>query len=325
MPKSDNQKLKLLYIKEFLEQQTDETHIVNVQQIIAELERHGISAERKSIYNDIACLQDFGMDICQIRGKNGGYFLASRDFELPELELLVDAVQASRFLSEKKSTELISKLQTLTSYHAGRQLRRQVVVSGRVKSMNESIYYNVDRIHEAITGNAQISFQYFDWDITKEKNFRKGLYTASPYALCWDNENYYLIAHSQRHGITHFRVDKMARIQITDTPRFFDPKQPLPDLTQYGKTVFGMFGGDRQTVRLRFHKSLCGVILDRFGRDVMLIPDGEEHFIFSASITVSPVFFGWLAGFGANARILSPDSVVQQYLDCCRQSLQQYE
>ena len=224
MARSEGQKLKLLYLKELLEQESDERHPVNVQKMLEYLASHGIEAERKAIYSDIACLQEYGMDLLHKSGKYGGYFLASRAFELPELKLLVDAVQSSRFLTTKKSLELIEKLGCLTSCHEAGSLKRQVVVSGRVKTMVESIYYLVDELQEAIAQNSQITFRYFEWGADGKRHFRPGLYEASPYALVWDNENYYLVAHSQRHGITHYRVDKMAEIRATGKPRCITPE-----------------------------------------------------------------------------------------------------
>jgi len=325
MARSEKQKLKLLYLKSLFEQRTDESHPISMQGIIEELAAVGISAERKSLYDDIACLQEFGMDIIQMKGPSGGYYLASREFELPELKLLVDAVQASKFLTSKKSMELIQKLETLASRNDAGALRRQVVVSGRVKTMNESIYYNVDRIHEAIAHNSQIDFQYFDWGIDGRRHYKLGIYTASPYALIWDDQNYYLIAHSQRHGMTHYRVDKMEQIVQNGEPRYFDDEARKLDLSQYGKSVFSMFGGESTPVKMRFHNSLCGVVIDRFGRDLILIPDGPEHFIFTAEVSVSPNYFGWMAGFGDRAKILWPDSVIGQFLKLCQPAVDQYQ
>ena len=324
MAKSEGQKLKLLYLKKMLEEQSDELHPLNTQQILDYLAAHDIKAERKAIYNDILCLQDFGMDILHKPGRNGGYYLASREFELPELKLLVDAVQSSKFLTTKKSMQLISKLSQLTSNHEAGSLKRQVVVSGRVKTMNESIYYNVDRLHEAIAENSQIRFRYFEWGTDGKRHDRPGIYEASPYGLIWDDENYYLVAHSQRHGITHYRVDKMTAIETTGAPRYMDPEAKNLNAAAYGRNVFGMFGRETTTVRMRFHKNLAGVVIDRFGQDTMLIPDGEEHFIFSMDIAVSPLFLGWLAGFGDRAKILSPQSVIDQFLALCEPSVQQY-
>jgi len=325
MARSENQKLKLLYIKELMEEQTDEQHVISTQQIIEYLAAHDIKAERKSLYNDIACLQEFGMDILQKTGRNGGYYLASRDFELPELKLLVDAVQSSRFLTTKKSMQLIEKLSRMVSVHAAGSLKRQVVVSGRVKTMNESIYYNVDRLHDAIAQNQQIRFHYTEWGLDGQRHNRPGIYIASPYHLIWDDENYYLVAHSQRHGITHYRVDKMADIEPTGEKRYMAPEARELNSASYGKNIFGMFGGETTTVRMRFHRSLTGVVIDRFGRDTMLIPDGPEHFVFSMDIAVSPLFLGWLAGFGERAKILSPQRVIDQYLTLCEPSIRQYE
>lgn len=324
MPKSEQQKLKLLYLKELLELQSDEDHPIGTPQILQYLSDRGISAERKTIYRDIACLQDFGMDILHKPGRNGGYFLASRPFELPELKLLVDAIQSSRFLTTKKSMELIDKLSNLVSRHEASTLKRQVVVSGRVKTMNESIYYNVDRIHDAIAKNSTIEFQYTEWGMDGKRHPRPGLYQASPYALIWDDENYYLVAHSQRHGITHYRVDKMASIHATGQARYIAPESKSLTNASYGKNVFGMFGGETTSVRMRFHRSLVGVVLDRFGNDVILIPDGPEHFIFTMDIVVSPLFLGWLAGFGSRAKILSPQRVIDEYLALCVPSIAQY-
>ena len=324
MARAEKQKLKLLYLRQILEEQTDENHPVTAQQLLELLAEKGIKAERKSIYSDMACLQEFGLDICTAHGRGGGYFLASREFELPELKLLVDAVQSSRFLSERKSVELIAKLETLASRYDAGSLRRQVTVSGRVKTMNESIYYNVDRIHDAIANDVQITFRYFDWGVDRERHYRDRTYTASPYALCWDDQNYYLIAHSARHGLTHYRVDKMMRITKTGKRRVMDDTVRSLDLSKYGKSVFGMFSGETQTVKMRFHNSLAGVVIDRFGRDIMLIPDGEEHFIFTAEIAVSPIYFGWMSGFGDRARILYPQSVIEEYKKLCGPAVEQY-
>ena len=313
MPKQERQKQKLLVLKEFFERETDEAHPASMPEILAYLAARDIPAERKSVYSDIETLRDFGLDLCLRRGRGGGYYLASRAFELPELKLLVDAVQSSRFLTDRKSMALIGKLSALASRHDAARLQRQVVVSGRVKTMNESIYYNVDRIHDAILNNSQIRFGYFDWDLGGARRARPGPYVASPYALCWDHENYYLIAHSARHGLTHYRVDKMTRIQETGTPRVQTEETAKLDLAAYLKKTFGMFGGQEMTVRLRFPRRLAGVIYDRFGHDAMLIPDGEDHFTFTAAVVDSPLFYGWLAGFGGQAELLSPPAARQEF------------
>ena len=315
MPRSENQKLKLLYLKELFETQSDEQHILSMQDIVSYLAARGIRAERKSVYGDISCLQEFGMDIVLQKGPGGGYFLASRPFELAELKLLAGAVQASKFLSERKSVALIEKLSTLCSSYQAAQLERQITVRDRVKSMNESIYYTVDRIHEAIAENKQIRFRYFDWGVDRRKHERPGEYFASPYALVWDNENYYLIAHSERHGLTHYRVDKMAKLSIADKPRVITEQARQLDLTRYGKTVFGMFSGREARVQLRFENRLAGPVLDRLGTDAMLIPDGEAHFTVLADVVVSPQFYAWVCGFGDGVQILSPQWAAEGYAE----------
>jgi len=313
MAKSDGQKLKLMYIRQFLEDQSDEQHPVTTQDILEYLESYGIQAERKSIYSDIACLQDFGMDILHKGGRYGGYYLASRPFELPELKLLVDAVQSSRFLTSKKSAQLISKLGQLASQHEAVTLRRQMLVSGRVKTMNESIYYNVDSIHEAIAQNSQIKFQYFDWALDGTRVFRDKSYYASPYALIWDNENYYLLAYDPDAAqLRHYRVDRMESISVIDVPREGHALFQQVDMAVYTREVFDMFSGQPTEVKLRFHNSLAGAVLDHFGQEVFLIPDGSDHFTLRTRVAVSPRFFAWLCAFGTKAQLLEPAGVVQQ-------------
>lgn len=199
-----------------------------------------------------------------------------------------------------------------------------MVVAGRVKTMNESIYYNVDRLHDAIAGNSQISFRYFDWDLHGERCYRPGKYTASPYALLWEDENYYLIALSPRHGLTHYRVDKMTNITKTGETRILGPEYENLDLTRYSSSVFGMFRGAPARVHLRFENALAGVVIDRFGRGVMLVPDGDAHFTLMADIAVSPQFFAWLAGFGPRVKILHPTQIAEDYVNYIKSALEPY-
>ena len=325
MPKSDNQKLKIFYILDYLQRNSHQDHPVRASELIAMLEnKHHIACERKTIYSDIAALQDLGVDIVSIPGKNGGYYIASRNFELPELKLLIDAVQSSRFLTEKKSRELIEKLCNQCSVYDARLMRRDVLVSGRVKSMNETIYYNVDAIQDAISQNRQIRFRYFDWGIDGKRRYRDKEYIASPYGLCQDNENCYLLGHSVRHGITSYRVDRMADIRTLDEARTPCPELTGKALTEHANRLFQMFSGDSTDVKLRFHRSLVNVVVDRFGRDVLLIPDGEEHFVFTAQVAVSPMFLSWVIGFGSKAKILHPQSVVDACRQMCLEALEQY-
>ena len=326
MPKSDNQKLKIFYILEYLQKNSHQNHPVRAAELLSMLERqYNIVCDRKTVYSDIAALIDYGVDIVSIPGKKGGYYIASRNFELPELKLLIDAVQSSRFLTEKKSRELIEKLCNQCSVHDARLMRRDVLVSGRVKSMNETIYYNVDAIQEAIGQNRQITFRYFDWGIDGKRKYRSKDYQASPYGLCQDNENCYLLAHSPRHGVTSYRLDRMTEIQLLEEVRIPCPELTGKALVEHANRLFQMYSGESTTVKLRFHRSLVNVVIDRFGRDTMLIPDGEDHFVFTVNVAVSPMFLSWVIGFGTKAKILYPQSVVDACRQLCLDALGQYE
>ena len=325
MPKSDNQKLKIFYILDYLEAYSNEKNPVRASDLISMLDRQwGIRCDRKTVYSDIAALQQYGVDIVSIPGKNGGYYIASRNFELPELKLLIDAVQSSRYLTEKKSRELIEKLCSQCNEQDAKLMRRTVLVSGRVKSMNETIYYNVDAIQEAIAANKQITFRYFDWGIDGKRRYRDKNYTASPYGLCQDNENCYLLAHSPRHGVTSYRVDRMTDIHLTDDTRTPCPELTGKALTTHANKLFQMYAGDATTVKLRFHRELTNVVIDRFGRDTMLIPDGEDHFVFTIDVAVSPMFLSWVIGFGKKAKILYPQSVIDRCKEMCLEAMEQY-
>ena len=326
MPKSDNQKLKIFYILDYLEAYSNEKNPVRASDLISMLDRQwGIRCDRKTVYSDIAALQQYGVDIVSIPGKNGGYYIASRNFELPELKLLIDAVQSSRYLTEKKSRELIEKLCSQCNEQDAKLMRRTVLVSGRVKSMNETIYYNVDAIQEAIAQNKQISFRYFDWDFGGKRKYRDKEYLASPYGLCQDHENCYLLAFSSRYGITSYRVDRMTDIQLTE-----DARIPCPELTgkalhDHANRLFQMYSGDALDVKMRFHRSLLNVVIDRFGKDTMLIPDGEDYFNFTVKVAISPMFLSWIIGFGAKAKILYPKSVADACKALCMEAMSQYE
>ncbi|MBQ7974527.1 MAG: WYL domain-containing protein [Clostridia bacterium] len=310
MPKNRNQKLKILYLLKILTEKTDESHPMSMPNIITELERYGISAERKSIYDDLEALELYGADICSVKGKNSGYFLASRDFELPELKLLVDSVQASKFITKKKSMELISKLEKLASTHEATHLQRQVFVTNRVKAVNETIYYVVDKIYDAISRNKKISFRYFEWTVEKEKRYRKDgeRYVETPVTLSWDDENYYLITYKEKYkGFTHYRVDKMTDLEILSEAREM-PEEKF-DPADYAKKVFGMFGGEETAVEVKFHNALAGVVIDRFGEEVFMRKLDSNWFVARFKVAISPQFFSWIMSFGSKAEIISPADV----------------
>ncbi len=317
MAKSEGQKLKLLYLKDYLCQNTDEAHPASLQTLIEHLNNLGIRAERKSLYSDLSALNLYGLDIRYKRGLQEGYYLAKREFELSELKFLVDAVLSSRFLSPKHSAELIRKLASQSSIHESALLRREIVLAGRIKSESEENLSAVDVIHEAIALDRTIRFRYFDWGIDLKKHFRDRVYEASPYALLWDDENYYMVAHSDRHGLTHYRVDKMEEIFLTETPRTVTEETIAFDPGEYSREMFGMFRGERINVKLRFENRLAGVVVDRFGKDILMTPQGEDHFTFQTKIALSPNFYAWLCRFGGRATIVYPQSAVDAFREYC--------
>lgn len=314
MAKSQNQKLKLLYLQEYLTQQTSEEHPVTIKQIIAYLESQDISAERKAIYDDLELLRYWGLDIIQVGdSRSTAYYVGSSNFELPELKLLVDSVQSSKFITEKKTIVLIKKIEQLTNAYDAQLLSRQVFVANRIKTMNESIFYNVDAIHSAIAANRKLQFHYFEYTVTKERRLRHdgAFYRISPFALTWDDENYYMVGYdTELERIRHFRVDKMIDITTLDEERDGQEAYAKMDLALYARKTFGMFVGEDQKVTLRFENSLVGPVIDRFGKDIMIIPDGDEHFRFTVDVAVSPQFFAWICGFGTQAEIVGPAEVV---------------
>ena len=316
MAKSAGQKLKLLYIIKLLSESTDENHPASTADIIAYLDANGIHSERKSIYDDIAKLVDFGYDIIQVHSRlGGGYYMAGRDFELAELKLLVDAVQSSRFITTRKSRSLIKKLEQLAGKHDAGKLQRQVYVAGRIKTENESIYYSIDGIHRAIQENKQISFQYLDWNLKKELEPReRELRKVSPWALIWKEENYYLAAYDSVDRIMkHYRVDKMGQVKILKEAREGMEQFSKTDPAVYSNQTFGMFAGEEETVTLQFPNKLIGVVLDRFGRDIDIRPMTDRIFRIRVKVAVSGQFFGWLAGIGREAVVISPAAVREQY------------
>ncbi len=328
MAKSSNQKLKLLYLMKIMLEKTDEEHGLTTAQIIESLAAYGVGAERKSIYDDIEALKLYGIDIVPTRnGRNTDYRVVSREFEMPELKLLVDAVQSSKFITRKKSDELIKKIEGFASVYDAHRLHRQVYVANRIKTMNESIYLTVDKIHTAIILNRKICFQYFEWSPQKEKILRHGgaVYCVSPWALTWDDENYYLIAYDSAAGkIKHYRVDKMLKISVSDEERegreFFDDF----DMAYYSKKTFGMFGGREETVRLRCKNKMANIIVDRFGADTIMTVADSGHFEITVKVAVSPVFLTWLMNFGADIKIISPQSVIEDFKALAREALEQY-
>lgn len=323
-----NQKMKILHLARILTEQTDAEHALSVQELIHQLNLRGVECERKSIYDDIEALRDFGLAIETRRGRCNSYYLEEREFELPELKLLADAVASSRFITHKKSEELVGKLASLTSEAQASRLRRQVYVANRVKSQNEQVYYNIDTLHEALAERRKISFRYFEYTVEKKKHYRRdgAEYVMSPCALVWDDEKYYLIAYYPKYNsILHFRVDKMERIRLLEEGAETPPAELHFDPAQYTQRTFGMYGGEEETVRLRFENELIGVVLDRFGQNIWVRRDGESHFMVDVKAAVSPQFYSWLFAFGTRVQVLQPQAVANGLRDMARGVAAQYE
>ena len=287
MAKSPNQKLKLLYLYQILLQRTDEEHPITVPQLIGELDLRGIRAERKSVYDDLEALRLFGLDVQSRKGRSPGWFVGRREFELPELKLLVDAVQSSRFI----------------------------------------IYYNVDKLHTALSARKSITFRYFDYDMHRNKVFRREgrRYAVSPYGLIWNSENYYLVAYDiSNQEMRHYRVDKMAEIVVTGLPREGEDRYPDFDVAAYGQKHFGMYSGEEASVTLRCRSHMAGVVWDRFGQDVILVPEDEDHFTVTLPLVLSPQFFGWLFGLEDNVELIAPQKAAEEYRRKLKAVLEQY-
>lgn len=327
MAKRGNQKLKILLLQDILRRETDEEHPLSLKQLQERLEAHGVEAERKSLYDDMEQLRLFGEDIVTVRDKTVRYYVGQRPFDLPQLRLLVDAVQSSKFITQRKSEELIRRLEGLTSRHLAGQLQRQVLVTGRIKNMNESIYYTVDSLQAAISADRQVEFRYYDWGVDKKQHLRRDgqAYRVSPWALTWDNENYYLIAYEEASdSMRHYRVDRMLRIQVTEQPRQGEKKYMKQEGAGYARKTFQMFSGEEQTVTLRCANRMAGVVLDRFGQEVTLYPEGEDYFTVRVPVAISPQFFAWVTGMQRQVQIAAPAQVRRAYGAYLRDALQDY-
>lgn len=317
MPKGTNQKFKLYYLSRIMLEKTDDDHMIDMSEIKTALEAYGVTADRKSLYDDLEALRVLGVDVIGEKvGRNYYYHVGGKQFEIAELKLLVDAIQSSKFITEKKSKELIKKLTDMASHYEAAQLKRQVVVQGRVKTMNESIYYFVDDVHRAIAENKKIRFEYMKWNEQKKMVRRKdGSYTVSPWALTWDDENYYLIAFDEEAGcIKHFRVDKLKSIKVLDELREGKEEFKAFNLAKYAKMSFGMFGGKPTKVKITFDNEMVGVFIDRFGRDISIYPADKKGWSeVTVDVAMSDQFLGWIFALGPKVKILSPEEVVDRY------------
>ena len=305
----------LLLLRQYLYQQTDEQHPASVTDILAFWQQHGIQAGRKSVYTDIELLQNAGMDIVCVKSSQNRYFVGQRLFELPELKLLVDAVESSRFITEKKSTALIKKLGHLTSTAQAEQLNRRIYMGGTPKPENEGIYYNVDTIHNAVQKKQQITFRYFEYTPKKEKILKHDgyKYRFSPYAMIWNRDCYYAVGWSEKHGkIAQFRVDRMTAVE----PLEHTAVQTLDfDPAEYVRKVFGMYPDNLCTVELLCDNEVMRSVIDRFGENVQTETVDEQHFRATVEVAPSPPFFSWVFTFSGKIRIVSPAAVLEEMRD----------
>ncbi len=329
MPKGTNQKFKLYYLSRIMLEKTDDDHMIDMSEIKTALEAYGVTADRKSLYDDLEALRVLGVDVIGEKvGRNYYYHVGGKQFEIAELKLLVDAIQSSKFITEKKSKELIKKLTDMASHYEATQLKRQVVVQGRVKTMNESIYYFVDDVHRAIAENKKIRFEYMKWNEQKKMVRRKdGSYTVSPWALTWDDENYYLIAFDEEAGcIKHFRVDKLKSIEVLDELREGKEEFKAFNLAKYAKMSFGMFGGKSTKVKIAFDNEMAGVFIDRFGRDISIYPADKKGWSeITVEVAMSDQFLGWIFALGPKVKILSPEEVVDRYKNELKEMVKLYK
>ena len=318
MSKGSNQKLKLSYLCKIMQEKTDDEHRLTLPQIIKELQKHDITAERKSLYDDFKVMEnELGIEVIKEQeGRETYYHVGSRTFELAEVKLLIDAIQSSKFISKSKSDVLIKKMNAFVSEYQAKQLKRQVYVNDRIKTMNESIYYSVDSIHTALMNNKQIEFLYCSWTIDKKLEPRKDgqKYKVSPWALTWADENYYLVAYDAEAGkVKHYRVDKMMKLSVVDKKRDGEEHFKNFDMTTYALENFSMFGGEIKRVHIEFPNEKVGIFIDRFGKDISIRPVDDGRSKIAVDVAISLQFFGWIFSLGKDVAITGPEAVVEMY------------
>ncbi|MBR6469728.1 MAG: WYL domain-containing protein, partial [Lachnospiraceae bacterium] len=310
-PRSFNQKLKIMYLRDILYKYSDEEHPLSAEQICTMLRDHDVEAERKSIYSDMEMLATYGLDIMKLNGRDGGFFMGSREFELAELKLLIDAVMSSKFITKKKSEQLVKKLSSFACDYDADDLKRQLYSINRIKGQNESILYTVDDINSAIRLNRKISFKYCEWGIDIKLYPKKNGadYEVSPITLIWDDEYYYLVAYDSAAGIIkHYRVDKIKDIVITGSRR--DKPSEKVDLSAYSGKMFGMFGGKSVKVCFECPDDKIGILIDRFGQEIKITSKKKGVVNVHTEAVLSSQFYGWVASVGPDIRIISPSEAV---------------
>lgn len=326
MANKAGQKLKLLYIMNILLNETDENHPLNANEIIERLEEMGVNSERKSVYSDISTLLEYGLNIEKSEEYKGGYYIADKSFELAELKLLVDAISSSRFISEKKAKDLVDRIAGLGNVYDARELSRQVVVPNRNQGRGEKTFYAIDTIYRCIDENHKMSFKYFNWNAKKEKEYKYDgeAITVSPACLMWFDENYYLVAYSdKRESIRYYRVDKMDAVVELDEKREGINDIDRKKIAAIARNSFGMYQGETRNVNIVCDSSIVGVFVDRFGYDIEIDDRGDKARV-RMELEVSPQFFGWISGLGDKAYIEGPKDVRDEYIDYIKAIMKNY-
>lgn len=316
MARDNYRKVKLLKLLELLRQRTDEQHPMTTNQVCAAMGEMGIPCDRRIVTQDVAALNELGYEIMVTTvGHEKGYYIEDRSFSVPELKILIDAVQASSFITEKKTRELIEKIAALGGIHRAEVLKRNLVCFNTRKHSNEKILYTIDRLEEAIVTQKKVIFLYFDLNEQGQRVYRRGghHYVVEPVALVFNEDNYYLTCYSSRFDNTsNYRVDRMDAVQIIDEPCCEKAVSLRDQVAAYTEQAFKMFGGQLEDVVLEFDRSLIGVVYDKFGENTPMMPSGENKCLASVKVRVSPVFWGWLLQFVGQMRILSPESMTDR-------------
>lgn len=315
-------KVKLLKLLELLRQHTDEQNPMTTAQICAAMEGMGIPCDRRIITQDVIALNESGYEILStMLGHEKAYFVEDRSFSLPELKILIDAVQAASFITEKKSRELIEKLASLAGSHRAEVLTRNMVCFNTRKHSNEKILYTIDALEQAILTQKKVIFLYFDLDETGQRVYRRSghHYVVEPVALVFNEDNYYMTCYSSRHDSTsNYRVDRMDGVKIIDEPCSEKAIALRDEVASYTEQAFKMFSGQPEDVVLEFDRGLIGVVYDKFGEGVKMLPSGPRKCIATVKVRISPTFWGWLFQFAGQMKILSPSGVVEAYREHAR-------
>lgn len=317
MAQENWQKIKLLKLIDLLRQETDEQHPLTTMQICARMEEMDIPCDRRTLSKDIALLNDMGIEIqWNWVGKEKGYYTEDRAFSVPELKILIDAVQAASFITPAKTEDLIKKIAELGGMNRANILQSNLVCFNTRKHNNESIYYNVDAIETALQTKKKIIFKYFDLGVNGEKVYRRDghHYVVEPVALVFNEDNYYAVVYSSKHDNTaNYRVDRMDMVEVIEESVSERALEFRSDVPEYTEQAIKMYGGEQIAVVLEFDSKLAGVVYDRFGESTKMIESADDRYVATVKVQLSPTFWGWLFQFGNQMKVISPDTVIEEY------------